>query len=407
MKSGEKRKIYIALPVMDEMDYLPKFINNIKKQNFKSFELFVCVNHPDEWWSDSEKEIICQNNLRSIELLKNEIQFPITIIDKSSKGLGWKGKKFGVGWARKTIMDMISLEADKNDLILSLDADTGFSENYLNSVIESFQKNEKFVALSVPYYHKLTADESADRSILHYEIYMRYFSLNLWRISNPYRFTALGSAIAVPVWAYKAIGGITPHKSGEDFYFLQKLKKYGRIKIWNNETVFPAARFSDRVFFGTGPAMIKGKNGDWSSYPFYHFSLFDEIKITFEMFSELYEKDFETPMTDFLKNRFRSENIWGPLRKNFKTRQNFVKACEDKVDGLRILQFLKSSQKSNTKTDEENLKEYLTKFYKNEEVEKLNLNEFLFSKSTISHLNLIRDFLVKKESKLQKEKPII
>ncbi|MCD4773618.1 MAG: glycosyltransferase [Bacteroidales bacterium] len=407
MKSGKERKIYVALPVMDEMDYLPEFINNINNQKYKSFELYICVNQPDEWWSNPEKESICLNNKRALKLLKKITQFPVTVIDKSSKGMGWKGKKFGVGWARKTIMDKISIKADKNDIILTLDADTSFSENYLSSISDSFIAGEKVVALSVPYYHKLTEDETTNRNILHYEIYMRYFSLNLWRISNPYRFTALGSAIAVPVWVYKTIGGITPHKSGEDFYFLQKLRKYGKLKIWNNEKVFPAARFSDRVFFGTGPAMIKGKNGNWSSYPFYHFSLFDKIKITFDLFFDLYEKDIETPLSGFLRDQFNSENIWIPLRNNFKTRENFIKACEDKVDGLRILQFLKSSQKNILKSDEENLKEYLIKFNKNEEIEKLYLEEFSFSSSSIFQLNLIRDFLVMKESELQKEQLII
>ena len=137
MRSGKKRKIYIALPVMDEMDYLPELINNIKKQKFRSFELFVCVNQPDEWWSDPAKKNICQNNIYALELLKKVKQFPVTVIDKSSKGMGWKGKKFGVGWARKTIMDKISLEADKNDIILSMDADTSFSENYFSSITDS------------------------------------------------------------------------------------------------------------------------------------------------------------------------------------------------------------------------------------------------------------------------------
>ena len=153
--------------------------------------------------------------------------------------------------------------------------------------------------------------------------------------------------------------------------------------------------------------MIKGKNGDWSSYPFYHFSLFDKIKKTFDLFSNLYEKDIETPMTDFFNDQFNSENIWAPLRKNFKTSKNFVKACEDKVDGLRILQYLKTSQKDNKNSDEENLKEFLFEFYKNKEIEKLDPDEFSFTESKISHLNLIRDFLVMKESELQKEKLII
>jgi len=48
-------------------------------------------------------------------------------------------------------------------------------------------------------------------------------------------------------------------------------------------------------------------------------------------------------MDDFLKDIFKTEYIWNPLRKNYKDSGNFVRACINKVDGLRILQFLKKS----------------------------------------------------------------
>ena len=78
------------------------------------------------------------------------------------------------------------------------------------------------IGLAVPYYHKLIGD-ATDRLILRYEIYMRCYLINLLRIQNPYAFTALGSAMAVTVRAYRKAGGLTPVKSGEDFYFLQNL----------------------------------------------------------------------------------------------------------------------------------------------------------------------------------------
>ena len=149
------------------------------------------------------------------------------------------------------------------------------------------------VALSNPYYHKLTGAEAEDRAILRYEIYMRNYAINMLLINSPYAFTAMGSAIALPVSSYKAIGGLTPKLSGEDFYFLQKLRKYGNINIHNKEKVYPAARFSDRVFFGTGPAMIKGNDGDWESYPIYHIQLFKNIERTYESFEILFKNDFQ------------------------------------------------------------------------------------------------------------------
>jgi len=314
---------------------------------------------------------------------------------------GWDAKNLGVGWARKTVMDAIVLKANENDIMLTLDGDTTFNPSYFSSVVKTIQSFPKAVALSIPYYHPLTGDEETDRNILRYEIYMRYYSLNLWRINNPYNFTALGSAIAVPVWAYKRVRGITPHKSGEDFYFLLKLRKFGEIIHWNPEKVYPAARYSDRVFFGTGPAMIKGRSGDWSSYPFYDFTLFDEVKESFDAFSDLFIMDVDYPMKSFLNEQFKDDQWHVKLRKNNPNLNRFIKACTDKVDALRILQFLKSSQKELGLSGMENLIHFLETFYP---LETLN-HKFAnldFDHSSVDDLNLLRDFMIKKEEEYQK-----
>jgi len=301
-------------------------------------------------------------------------------------------------------MDEIVLEAEDNDIIISLDADTIFDPDYFTSVIENFQKNNDAVALSVPYYHKLTGIEEVDRSILRYEIYMRNYSINMWNIGSPFNYTALGSAIATPVWAFKAIGRMTPKMSGEDFYFLQKLRKFGRILLWNSEKVFPAARFSDRVYFGTGPAMIKGSSGDWESYPIYHYSLFNKVDATYQLFLSLYKADCETSMTSFLKSVFKTDDLWNPLRENYKNEEQFIRACHSKVDGLRILQFLKEEQKEINLCDEDCLKENLY-FYFGENMPdtvKNILYNIDFKSTSIDKLDNIRNFLLQEEEKFQK-----
>jgi len=232
-------------------------------------------------------------------------------------------------------------------------------------------------------------------------LYMRYYSLNMWRVNNPYNFTALGSAIAVPVWAYHRVRGLTPHKSGEDFYFLLKLRKFGDIINWSPEKVYPAGRYSDRVFFGTGPAMIKGRNGDWSSYPFYNHLLFDEVGESFKAFSDLFEQAVDFPMKSFLHHLFKDENWFKSLRKNNPNRSGFIKACTDKVDALRILQYLKSCQKERNESDVENLVSFLQSFYSNE-LAIQNLTNLDFNESPVSDLNLLRDFLAHKEEKYQR-----
>ncbi|RLD49801.1 MAG: hypothetical protein DRJ05_20480, partial [Bacteroidetes bacterium] len=312
-------KIYVALPTMNEMENMESFIEYYKSQDYNNVELFICVNQPDDWWGKEEKIHICENNLQTLDYLKSIPGNTIHILDRCSKGNGWTGKKFGVGQARKVLMDEIAKNAADNDIIISIDADTDFNPNYFSSIVENFQEHPKAVALSIPYYHPLNEDPSANRQILHYEIYMRYYALNLWRIKSPYSFTAVGSAMALPVWSYKTIDGITPHKSGEDFYFLQKLRKYGVVLSWNREKVYPAARFSDRVFFGTGPAMIKGNQGDWSSYPIYPYRLFDKLGDFFNFFPKLFESEIETPLDDFISETFGHDGIWQQFRQNSKT----------------------------------------------------------------------------------------
>lgn len=386
---------------MNEFENISNLMAVIGAQNYENYELWVCVNQSESYWDNADKLPICTDNQKTLNFLKTFNEFPIQIIDKSSRGKAWDKKNFGVGWARKTLMDAIALKADENDIILTLDGDTTIKPSYLSSIAITINSFPKAVALSIPYYHPLSGDEETDRNILRYEIYMRYYSLNLWRINNPYNFTALGSAMAVPVWAYNRVRGITPHKSGEDFYFLLKLRKFGEIINWNPEKVYPAARYSDRVFFGTGPAMIKGRSGDWSSYPFYDYKLFDEVKESFEAFTDLFDKDVDYPMKSFLNEQFKDDQWYLKLRKNNPSLKRFVKACIDKVDALRILQFLKSSQIEKDISLNDNLVYFLEAFYPSETLTN-NFSTLDFDNSSVKDLNALRDFMIEKEEEHQK-----
>jgi hypothetical protein len=391
-------RLYVALPILDENEYLHRLMSCISGQTYRDFIVYACVNQPDEWWDDPVKLTICHENIKSLEYLKTISDFKVLAIDKSSEGNGWRGKRHGVGWARKIIMDAIDKAADKNDIIVSIDADTTFTENYFQSLVNTFERFPEATGLAVPYYHKTVPDERVCRAILRYEIYMRYYSLNLWRTGSPFTFTALGSAMVFPVRAYRAAGGMTPKMSGEDFYFLQKLKKTGRLIFWNEEKVYPEARFSDRVYFGTGPAMIKGDRGDWSSYPFYRCEFFDEVRETCELFPSFFQRTQTTKVTEFLRQQFGIEDPFEPLRNNFHSETQFVRACHEKFDGLRILQYVKSRQKEDPLEDEISLVSFLQRFYL-QEFQSLGIkpDNFSFDGSSIEQLEKIRMFLLRKE----------
>jgi len=389
----------LALPVMDEPELLPRLLACISAQSYRDFKLFVCVNQPDSWWNDPARVESCRHNSSTLALLREWKGFEIAVIDRSSPGLGWTGKRLGVGYARKTVMDHINHTARPGDVIVSLDADTVFSENFLLSVAQNFASHPEAVALAVPYYHKTGDDDLANRAMLRYEIYMRHYFLNLIRIGSPYAFTALGSAMALPVWAYRSIGGMTPKLSGEDFYFLQKLRKYGQVLLWNDEMVYPEGRFSDRVFFGTGPAMIRGAAGDWSSYPVYPISLFNEILESYLLLPVFYFESPGTKIKAFLASVFKESDPFQPLRSNHKDLNHFARAFHEKFDGLRILQYLKTSIENHRSSDEENLRDFLQITYQASDLEKLsvNLGKFSFEGSPLEELVQLREFLFQKE----------
>lgn len=393
--------LYIALPVLDESGSVPALLECIFQQDLQNFKLVVCVNQPDEWWNLPEKHSMCEHNRLTLDYLERLKDPRVVVIDRSSPGKGFRGKRHGVGWARKTAMDRIDEMANPDDLILSLDADTVFSSSYFRSVEESFNRYPEAVGMSVPYFHNPVSDERAYRAILRYEIYMRHYALNLWRTGTPFTFTALGSAMACRVNAYRAIGGMTPKMSGEDFYFLQKLRKYGPLLAWNPEKVFPAARFSDRVYFGTGPAMIKGDAGDWSSYPLYPFRFFDEVGETIRLFPDFFDNTTETPVVNFLRDIFREKDPFQPLRVNATTPSRFVRACHEKFDGLRILQYVKARQREVPLADEYNLTDFLDHRYPGWR-ELMGLDSFAldFATTDLRFLEKIRSFLVDKEDEV-------
>lgn len=404
----KERKIWIALPAMNEYEWLPATLDAIHQQDYQNFHLVVCVNQPEEY-RDSQNDSmqnIYHNNQACLQLLQSINQIPVTVLDRSSRGKGWPAGKGSVGAARKELMDYIASQAEKKDIIVSMDADTRFTSGYFSSINQIFTKYTDLGALANPYYHKTTGHIAEDRAILRYEIYMRNYALNLFRINSPYRFTALGSAIATTKEMYDRIGGMTPKKSGEDFYFLQKIVKSGKLCLHNEELVYPAARFSDRVFFGTGPAMIKGNQGNWSSYPVYAAELFDDVKKTMDNFPLLYHKDIPTPMDTVFNTK--NSSPWQPLRSNATSEKQFVKACHQKMDGLRILQYLKSTHNNLSRQENQILTNNLQTWPINlpeETYTELHEHSQLTNVSTNTLLE-IRDLLFNREHQIQKDNPI-
>ena len=183
----EYRHISVAVPMLDELENIPRLLQTLCNQTFKNFSLYVCINQPDDWAFCAEgdwRRSAFDNNQQSLRLLEEYKDLDIRRIDRSSSGLGWKGKHSGVGWARKVLFEQIICDRNDSELIVSLDADTILSADYLEEVLKAFNANPSVYALASPYYHHLSDSDNLDRLLLRYECYMRHYLINLLKINT-------------------------------------------------------------------------------------------------------------------------------------------------------------------------------------------------------------------------------
>ena len=207
-------------------------------------------------------------------------------------------KYAGVGLGRKIGMDLAVkyfLETQKKDgFIISLDADCLVSENYLSNIFSAFQKHPKTNTAVINFHHRIDPQTpEIEIAIRQYEQYIRYQSQMLEKIGFPYPLHTIGSAFAVKAEAYVNVGGMGRQQGGEDFYFLQKVFALGHTEFLKNTFVYPLARFSDRIPFGTGPALNKIVESKDKELKVYSPESFDTLHFLFNNIPSLFKKDME------------------------------------------------------------------------------------------------------------------
>ena len=113
----------------------------------------------------------------------------------------------------------------------------------------------------------------------------------------------------------------------------------------------------------------------------------------------------ETPMDEFLFSCFKVNDLWQPLRKNYRSMENFVRACINKVDGLRILQFLRQQQQllevSDAQVFAQTYQHDLSLILSENQIQVLAKSGF--NSLTTDQLDFLRNRLFQKENSLRKE----
>lgn len=186
----------------------------------------------------------------------------------------------GVGRARKrgldTALAVLPHSQSANRLLLCLDADTLVEPNYLQAVREHADQRGLWAG-HVAFAHRLD-DDATSAAIVCYELFLRYYVLGLRRAGSPYAFHSIGSTIVCSAQAYAAVSGMNTRAAGEDFYFLQKLAKTGRVEAINTTTVHPSSRASHRVPFGTGQRVRRFLEDSRGEYAVYHPDTFEVLR---------------------------------------------------------------------------------------------------------------------------------
>lgn len=283
----------VIIPVYNEPDILKTCESLLGCSNpLKATEVILLINQSEEAHPE-----IKDFNLKTYHQLmywctnnsKPEFMFYPVFADQLPK------KHAGVGLARKLAMDeavsRLSRANNSDGIIFSVDADTLVSENYLTQIESSYQKNPKAEVILPGFEHQLSDDSYLQKAIVLYELHLRYFKLALKATGFPFSYHTIGSALTVKANAYVKEGGMSKKQAGEDFYFLHKVFKANNTIELKDTFVYPSARKSNRVPFGTGAAIIEIT--EKNDYKTYNPEFFKYIEILFRAIPHLFKANIQ------------------------------------------------------------------------------------------------------------------
>ena len=298
----------MVLPCFDES---PRFIHRFA-QAFKtaSLLLIVVINRP----VSSAPEVNQPLKAALAELPRHRLQpgydlhevspsFSILSIDLEALE-GATPCDQGVGRARRVGCDVALTFIDRHTVsspwIYSTDADTEWDASLLTCSWPS-----EASAVSLPFTHRATGDIAISHATLIYELKMHHYVLHLRAIDSPYAFHTLGSSCVAHGHAYAAVRGMPLRNAAEDFYLLNKLAKVGPVHCARGAGVSITSRQSNRVPFGTGPAVGKLMAAkDPCDVPlFYHadcFAVLGQLLQLFRHWSNEPETDKQAQLIEYL-----------------------------------------------------------------------------------------------------------
>jgi len=281
----------------------------------------------------------------------NDAGLRLGYVDASSAGYALPDNTGGVGLARKIGMDhaltILQKSPSRQKLIVSLDADTLVQNNYLAAISNFFTKKVKTAVIA--YEHQEPIAEKEKAAIYCYEIFLRYWVLGLHYAKSPYAYHSIGSAMVCSADAYLDVRGMNRREAGEDFYFLNKLAKIGPIKYIQETCVYPSARSSLRVPFGTGKRIHRFLAGEKDEYFLYNPQVFEILSQFLLLMDHAHIQEGEEildrakmidPCLVSFLHGYHFVEIWAKMRKNANHRDTLSHYFTCWFDGFKTLKLI-------------------------------------------------------------------
>ncbi len=342
-------RMALVIPVLAELQALPLTLASLARNPSELLDdtlIVIVVNQCHNTATQHKK-----NNRATLDWLAGKPlpNLHIGVVNATAEGLEFTPKD-GVGLARKIGFDL-SLELldwDAAPLLISLDADTLVDHNYLSAIQHHFKVSSQGGAV-IPFYHQKGVDGVQENAIRSYELYLRSYLFGLAQAGSPYAYHTIGSAFCCLAQAYVGAGGMNRRLAAEDFYFLQRLAKTTGIECLSGTVVAPAARFSDRVPFGTGPTLKQHVENDERVYQFIGVEGFEVLQGWLAIISQSMNDDAEdlllqaerlsSQLVTFL-NELNFSVTWGKLQNNYAKSTQRLAAFHVWFDALRTRQLL-------------------------------------------------------------------
>jgi hypothetical protein len=291
---NQKYKHALVVPMYDEYKNCHQLIKNLQTLALEGslISTFV-INHHE----NSSNQVI-ENNLLLLDSLVRKYKntkitdncFLIHILDHIDIvvfymcGTKKLPTKQGVGLARKIGCDFIcgiinSFNLSKIKWINSTDADATLPQNYFSQT-----RNISHIQYSACVYnftHNNTNDPRINQAIALYESSLHQYVNGLKFTGSPYAYHTIGSLISISSQHYPTVRGFPKLSGAEDFYMLNKLAKVAPINSLKDMPVNIQSRLSDRVPFGTGPALkrIIENDANYINQLIYPQICFEQLKI--------------------------------------------------------------------------------------------------------------------------------